>query len=174
MNNENVKIALDKFLKQTIKKAQNNLKGRGIDASGELSKSFTYDLTVSPNSFSAKIFAKRYAKFIDEGVSGVEKKRNTPYSYKRKGGSGSLKGMPPPSAFDKWSIRRAIAPRSTLGTFLPRKSVNFAIAVGVFKHGIKPTYFFKDAYENEFNKLSNEVIEAYALDTENFLNFIWQ
>jgi len=171
VNNQRTKKALDKFAKGVISRARNNLTVKGKNASKDLYKSLDYDLTVSKNSFSLKINAEDYLKFQDKGVSGVEQKFNTPYSYKRKGGANSLKGMPPPSAFDKWSIRKGIAGRSTLGTFLPRKQVNFAIAVGVFKFGIKPTYFFTNPFENAFKKLPEELIEAYALDVEDFLKF---
>ena len=77
--------------------------------------------------------------------------------------------MPPASAFDKWNIIRGRAGRSTLGTFLPRKSLNFATAIHVYKHGIKPTKFFTTPFERAFKRLPQELIEAYALDSEKFL-----
>ena len=171
MRNERTKIALDKFAKGVISRAKANLTSQGKNASKELYNSFWYDLSVGQNSFSLRINAEDYWKFQDSGVSGVEKTYNTPYKYKRKGGANSLKGMPPPSVFDQWSIRKGIAGRSTLGTFLPRKQVNFAIAVGVFKYGIKPTYFFTNPFENAFNRLPDDIVEAYALDVEDFLKF---
>jgi hypothetical protein len=174
VKNQRTETALNNFAKGVISRSRNNLTTQGKNASKELYNSFDYDLTVSKNSFSLTINSlpyNTYGKFQNYGVSGVEQKFNTPYSYKRKGGAKSLKGMPPPSAFDKWSIRKGIAGRSTLGTFLPRKQVNFAIAVGVFKFGIKPTYFFTNPFENAFNRLPEELIEAYALDVEDFLKF---
>jgi hypothetical protein len=52
---------------------------------------------------------------------------------------------------------------------LPRRSLNFATAVSVFKHGIKPTAFLSTPFEQAFNRLPQELIEAYALDASNFL-----
>jgi len=171
VNNQRTKIALENFAKGVISRAKNNLTAQGKNASKELYNSLGYDLSVGKNSFSLSINAEDYLEFQDKGVSGVEQKYNTPYSYKRKGGEGSLKGMPPPSAFDKWNITKGRAGRSTLGTFLPRKSLNFATAVGVFKFGIKPTYFFTNPFENAFNRLPDELVQAYALDVEDFLKF---
>jgi len=42
----------------------------------------------------------------------------------------------------------------------------------VFNYGIKPTKFFTDPFEKEFKELPDEVVEAYALDIENFMKFI--
>ena len=112
---------------------------------------------------------EEYGNYQDKGVSGVEKKYNTPYSYKRKGSD--LKGMPPPSKLDKWTIRRGIAPRDKEGKFLSRKSLTFLIARSIFKNGIKPTLFFTKPFEKEFKKLPDTVLTAYGLDVEEFLEY---
>jgi hypothetical protein len=47
-----------------------------------------------PNSIGIYFEMLPYGNFQDKGVSGTQRKFETPYSYKSK--------MPPPSAFDKW------------------------------------------------------------------------
>ena len=80
-----------------------------------------------------------YGKFQDRGVSGTERKYNTPYSYTTK--------MPPPKAFDKWVVRKGIAPRGKGGKFASREGIKFAIARSSYKKGIKPSMFFTKPFE---------------------------
>lgn len=91
----------------------------------------------------------------------MKKKFDTPYSYKDK--------RPPASAFDKWTIRRGLAPRDDKGRFMSRRSLNFAIANSVFNYGIKPSLFFTKAFEKHFKTLPDEIIEAFGLDVEELM-----
>ena len=50
--------------------------------------------------------------------------------------------MPPTSVFDKWVIKRGIAPRDKQGRFISRKSLKFLIARKIFKHGIQGISFY--------------------------------
>lgn len=164
VNNENTKKALEAFLKYTVSQAKANLTRRKKNSSKALYDSLTYDYTVSKNSFQASISAVDYATFQDLGVSGVKKKYNTPYSYKSK--------MPPAKAFDKWIVRKGIAPRNEQGQFQSRTGLAFAIARSVFINGIKPSRFLSDPFEKGFKNLPDEIIEAYGLDVETFLKQI--
>jgi len=173
MDNVESKKILDKFFTSVISKAKENLNSKGINASKNLSNSFNYFVKVSPNSISADLFAENYLPFIDKGVKGVKSGSSLGgFAYKSKGGKTGLKGMPPPKAFDKWNVIRGRAARDEKGRFLTRKQLNFRTAVGVFNYGIKPTKFFTNPFEDEFKKLPNELVEAYGLDIENFMNFI--
>jgi hypothetical protein len=165
--------ALEAFLKGVIKQARKNLEAKGINASGRLSSRFRQSYKVGENSIEGTITGEDYAKFIDLGVKGVKSGKSLGgFKFKSKGGKRGLKGMPPPKAFDKWNIIRGRAGRDEKGKFLTRKQLNFKTAVGVFNYGIKPTKFFSSAFEDEFNKLPKELIEAYALDVETFMEFI--
>jgi len=165
--------ALEKFLKDVIKQARKNLEAKGINASGRLSSRFRQSYNVGENSIEGTITGEDYAKFIDLGVAGVKGGKSLGgFKYKAKGGKTGLKGMPPPKAFDKWNIRRGRADRDEQGRFLTRKQLNFKTAVGVFNYGIKPTRFFSSAFEDEFKNLPQELVEAYGLDVETFMQFI--
>jgi hypothetical protein len=165
--------ALQRFLDDVIKKSKANLSSKGINASKGLSNSFSSSLKVSKNSFQATISAEDYLPFIDRGVKGVKSGSSlSGFAYKSKGGKTGLKGMPPPKAFDQWNIKRGRAGRDEKGRFLTRKQLNFRTAVGVFNYGIKPTKFFTEPFEKEFNNLPNDLIEAYGLDVEKFIKFI--
>lgn len=164
VKSENTEKALKEFLKYTVSQAKANLTRKKKNSTKALYDSIEYDYTVSPNSFSASITALDYGEYQDKGVSGKKKKYNTPYSYKDK--------MPPAKAFDKWIVRKGIAPRNEQGQFQTRKGIAFAIARGVFINGIKPSRFLSDPFEKGFKRLPDEIIEAYGLDVETFLNFV--
>jgi len=102
-----------------------------------------------------------YGQFIDKGVSGTKVRRNTPYRFRSKGGKQGLKGMPPPSAFDQWRIRKGIAPRDDKGRFLPRKAANFAIARSIFEKGIKPSLFFTTPFNKAFEDLNQTILDDF-------------
>ena len=77
-----------------------------------------------------------YGTFQDRGVSGTEKKYNTPYSYTTK--------MPPRKAFDKWIVRKGIAPRGKGGKFLSRQSLQYLIARAVYtRKELNQVYFLQ-------------------------------
>lgn len=161
---ENTEKALKEFLKYTVSQAKANLTRKKKNSTKALYDSLDYEYNVSPNSFSASITALDYGEYQDKGVSGKKKKYNTPYSYKDK--------MPPAKAFDKWIVRKGIAPRNEQGQFQTRKGIAFAIARGVFINGIKPSRFLSDPFEKGFKRLPDDIIEAYGLDVETFLNFV--
>ena len=164
------KKALEKFLKGTIADAKRNLAKQ--NTSGKLSKSLKYQLKVAKNSIDVEIRMEQYGEFQDKGVSGTKVKRNTPYSYKSKGGKNGMKGMPPPKAFDKWLVKKGIAPRNEKGEFQSRKSLAFAMARSIQQKGIKPSLFLTKAYQKNYKKLSTEITEKYGLDTEKTLDFL--
>lgn len=165
--------ALEAFLKEVVSKAKDNLKTKGISATGDLSNSLKYSFNVGANSIEAHIESEDYAIFIDKGVEGVKSGKSlSGFKYKSKGGKRGLKGMPPPKAFDKWNIRRGRAARDEKGRFLTRKQLNFKTAVGVFNYGIKPTKFITNPIEDEYKKLPDELVEAYGLDLETFMDYI--
>ena len=164
LKREEVYKALSRFGEDVVRQARSNFKHK--NASGKGSRSIRFDLDVFPNSFSQKFKMEDYMLYQDKGVSGTEKKYNTPYSYKKEKGN---KGKPSPRHFDKWVIRRGIAPRDDNGKFISRKSLKFALSNYIFKYGIKPSLFFTKAFEKEFRTLPDEIIEAYGLDIEKFM-----
>lgn len=162
LDKENTLQVLTDFSKYVVQQSRTNLTKGGKNVSKQLYDSIGYDLNVSPNSFELGFKMQDYGQFQDLGVSGKIRKFNTPFSYKDK--------MPPARAFDKWVVKKGIAPRSK-GKFLSRESIKYAIARSVFLNGIKPTYFFSKPFEDGFLRLPDDVIEAYGLDVENFLKF---
>lgn len=156
--------ALQKFRDLVVAEAKAELQKLGKNTSGKLSNSIKGEVKEMPNSIGVYFEIEPYGNFQDKGVSGTERKFDTPYSYKSK--------MPPPSAFDKWIVKKGIAPRSASGKFQSRKGMQFAIARTIFKQGIKPSLFFTKPFEAAYKTLPDTLIDKYGLDAEQLLNEI--
>jgi hypothetical protein len=154
MTKSELQIELEKFRDQVIEQAKNNLTRLGKDG-GKLYDSIEGRVKANENSFEMEFSMEDYGIFQDKGVSGKRKKYNTEFSYKDR--------MPPPRAFDKWIVRKGIAPRNK-GKFASRKSLQFMIARGVYMNGIKPSLFFTKPFEKAFKKLPDTLVEAFGLD----------
>jgi len=169
---ENLKKQLDEFRKNVILKAKANLRKK--NSSGKLSNSLDSELTVSKNSFSLSFSMTDYATFVDQGVKGADPSRvkngkqkapNSPYSFKRS------KQTIPTKVLDKWVISKGIAPRKENGQFVTRKSLKYLIARSIHAQGLKPSLFFTKPFQSEFKGLSNDLINAFGLDIDEFLKY---
>jgi len=171
LNQKETEKYLNNFAKYVIQQSRSNLTRQNKNVDKKLYNSLDKEIEVGANSFRLSFLMEDYGEFQDKGVSGIEQKYNTPFSYKSKGGKRGLKGMPPPKAFDKWNIKRGLAPRDEKGKFLSRKQINFLVALKIFKKGIKPSLFFTKPFQSAFNKMPDELVEAYGLDVEEFLKY---
>jgi hypothetical protein len=153
---------LERFRDYVVSQSRRNLSRLKKNSSRKLYESIKGDVKAMPNSISIQFTMEDYGVFQDAGVSGTKKKYNTPYSYKSK--------MPPPKAFDKWLVRKGIAPRKSGGQFTSRKSLAFLIARSVFRNGIKPSLFFTKPFEAAYKKLPEELVEKYGVDALKLFN----
>ena len=154
--------ALNKFAKYVIQQSRTNLTKGKKNASKELYNSLDSNIVVSKNSFQLEFLMEQYGIFQDKGVSGTEKKYNTPFKYTNK--------KPPAAAFSQWVIRKGLkGTRDKKGRFVSRKGLQFAIANSVYKKGIKPSMFFTKPFEKAFKNLPKDIVQAYALDVEKLL-----
>lgn len=149
---------LNKFAKYVIQQSRSNLTKGKKNASKELYNSLGYEVSESAKGTSMAFKMADYGTYQDRGVSGTEKKYNTPYSYTTK--------MPPRKAFDKWIVRKGIAPRGKGGKFLSRQSLQYLIARAVYKKGIKPSLFFTKPFEAAFKRLPDDLVKAYSIGLE--------
>jgi hypothetical protein len=156
--------ALEKFRDLVVAEAKANLQRMGKNSSGNLSNSIKGEVKEMPNSIGIYFEMEPYGNFQDKGVSGTERKFDTPYSYTTK--------MPPPSKLDKWIVKKGIAPRNVTGQFQSRKGIQFAIARSIFKYGIRPSLFFTKPFEAAYKTLPDTLIDKYGLDAEQLLNEI--
>lgn len=162
MQKAEIQKALERFRDHVVSVSKRNLTNSKKNSSKKLYNSIKGNVKAMPNSFSMEFTMEDYGVFQDAGVSGTKKKYNTPYSYKSK--------MPPVKAFDKWIVRKGLAPRKSGGQFTSRKSLAFLIARSVFRNGIKPSLFFTKPFEAAYKNLPQELVEAYGLDAIELFN----
>jgi len=159
LDSKEVQEAIDKFRKYVIQQSRSNLTKQRKNVNKSLYNSINGVSKVNKNSISLYFEMLDYGIFQDKGVSGKVKKYNTDFSYKSK--------MPPSKVFDKWIVRKGIAPRNEKGQFMSRKSLSYLIARKIFREGIKPSLFFTKPFEKAFDRLPDEIIEAYGIDIVN-------
>jgi hypothetical protein len=161
MQQSELQLELNKFRDYVISQAKANLTRGGKNVSKRLYNSIKGNVKANPNSFEMDFSMDEYGIYQDKGVSGIKKKYNTDYKYTNK--------MPPAKAFDKWVVRKGLAPREK-GKFKSRKSLSFAIARSVYYNGIKPSLFFTKPFEKAIKRLPNDLVEAFGIDAIKLFN----
>ena len=160
--------ALETFRDLVVTEAKANLQRLGKDTSGKLSNSIKGNVKEMPNSIGVYFEMEPYGNFQDKGVSGTERKYpGTDYSYKP-----GIQNRPSPRHFDKWVVKKGLAPRGTGGKFAKRSGIKFALAYHIQKYGIKPSLFFTKPFEEAYKTLPDTLIDKYGLDAERELNSI--
>jgi hypothetical protein len=162
MDKTELQKVLDRFRDAVVSQSKRNLTRLQKNSSKKLYNSIKGKVKAYPNSFHMQFTMEDYGFYQDKGVSGKNKKYNTPYSYKSK--------MPPSKAFDKWIVRKGLAPRGADGKFLNRKSLSFLIARSVYRNGIKPTMFFTKPFEAAYKNLPDDMVERFGLEVEELFN----
>lgn len=151
MNTDNTKLALQKFGKYLVIESRKNLTRKKKNVKGKLYESLDYDVKAMPNSFEFDFLMEDYGEWVDKG---------------RKAGKN-----PPFSAIREWVQDRKIQFRDNRGKFETYDSTAWAITKSIGKKGIEPSNFYSRPFKLGFDKLPNELAEAYALDAVEFLEF---
>jgi len=153
---------LNNFAKYVIQQSRSNLTRLGKNVDKKLYDSLGSEVEVGPNSFRLAFTMEDYGVFQDKGVSGTQKKYNTPFSYKSK--------MPPAKPITDWVTRKGFQFRKPDGKFMSYKQTSYLVRSAIFKNGIKPSLFFTKPFEAAFKNLPGELIEKFGLDVENLMN----
>jgi hypothetical protein len=164
LDNKKTKEYLNAFAKYVIQQSRSNLTKQGKNVDKKLYNSLDKEIEVGANSFRMAFLMEDYGTFQDKGVSGTQKKYDTPFSYKSK--------RPPLKPIQDWVTKRRFQFRNKEnGKFMSYKSTAFLITKGIFKNGIKPSLFFTKPFEKAFERLPDELVEVYGLDVEQFLQY---
>ena len=166
---------LGKIGKEVRRRARISLKARGKVVTGKLYNSIRYEQGVSRNEKSLNLRfsfpGADYWQYVDEGVKGAVSSAKAPRSPFRFGsGSGPSGGLRP--AIDKWVVKKGIAPRGAGGRFASRKSMVYAISRSIYQTGIRPSYFFTNAYDNTLKKHNAKLEAAVAKDIGNAITLL--
>lgn len=151
MKGENTKKALDKFGKYLVKESRKNLTRKKKNVTNSLYESLDFDVKAMPNSFEFDFLMNEYGEWVDKG---------------RKAGKN-----PPFSAIRKWVEDRRIQFRSNKGKFQTYDQTAWAIVKSIGKKGIPASNFYSRPFNLGYAKLPNEIVEAYALDMQEFMDF---
>jgi hypothetical protein len=161
---------LQKFGKYVIQQSRTILTRTDSNASKRLYNSLRFGSKVSKNSFEFSFEMEDYGKFQDLGVQGADssaKAPNSPYRF----GSGTGKAGGLREGINSWlrNYRRFQFRDIATGRLLSYEQTAFLISRSIYKKGIKPKRFFMTPFERAYQRLPNEVIEAYGLDLEGLL-----
>jgi hypothetical protein len=148
---DNTKKALENFGKYLVKESRKNLTRKKKNVTNSLYDSLDYQVKAMPNSFEFDFLMEEYGEWVDKG---------------RKAGKN-----PPFSPLRKWVQDRRIQFRDNRGRFQTYDQTAWAVVKSIGKKGIEPSNFYTRPFNLGFQKLPNEVAEAYALDVEEFLEF---
>ena len=147
---------LNRFGKYVVQQSRSNLTKQKKNVNKTLYNSIGYNLKINAEGFNLSFEMEDYGEYQDKGVSGIKRKFNTPFKYTNK--------MPPAKAFDKWGIKKGIAPRAKGGQFEKRKGLDFALARSIYYKGIKPSMFFTKPFEQAFKRLPSELLDSLIKD----------
>ena len=148
---DNTKKALENFGKYLVKESRKNLTRKKKNVTNSLYDSLDYQVKAMPNSFEFDFLMEEYGEWVDKG---------------RKAGKN-----PPFSPLRKWVQDRRIQFRDNSGRFQTYDQTAWAVVKSIGKKGIEPSNFYSRPFNLGFQKLPNEVAEAYALDAVEFIEF---
>lgn len=161
---------LGKIGKEVRRRARISLKARGKVVTGNLYNSIRYEQGVARNEKSLNLRfsfpGADYWQFVDEGVKGAISSAKAPRSPFRFGSGTGPSGRLRPS-IDKWVVKKGIAPRGAGGQFASRKSMVYAISRSIYQTGIRPSYFFTNAYDRTLKKHNAKLEKAVGDDIAN-------
>jgi len=165
MELKRTQAVLEAFKDFVIQQARTRLTKGNKNVSKSLYDSLKGNVKVTPNAIELSFEMDEYGMYQDKGVSGKQKKYDTPYSFKSK--------MPPIKPLAQWAKKRNIRLRDEQGKFAKGNynTIGFLIARSIYRKGIKPSLFFTKPFEQGFKKLPDTLIEQFGLDVEDFLAY---
>ena len=148
---DNTKKALEKFGKYLVKESRKNLTRKKKNVTSSLYDSLDYQVKAMPNSFEFDFLMEEYGEWVDKG---------------RRAGKN-----PPFSPLRKWVEDRRIQFRDNSGRFQTYDQTAWRVVKSIGRKGIEPSNFYTRPFNLGFQKLPNEVAQAYALDAVEFIEF---
>lgn len=173
----NVQEALNKFGKGVVKQSRSSLTRQRKNVDKTLWNSLAFNLDVGKNSFRIEFKMEDYGPFQDEGVkganpslvkNGVQKAPSSRFAFKNK--------RPPTKPLQDWIKKKGIRFRDAKGRFKKggSKTLAYLISRSIYAQGIKPSRFFTRSFETQFDKLPEQLVEAFNLDLDDFIKFTRQ
>ena len=163
---------LTKFTKYVVSQSRANLTRKNKNVKGKLYDSIKGESTTSKNSIGIYFEMEDYGAYQDSGVKG-KSSGNSLSTFKQGGfrfGTGTGKKGGLTEGINQWvKDRRFQFKDSESGRFLSYEQTAFIITRSIYQKGIEATRFFSKPFEVGFERLPEELVEAYALDVEKLL-----
>ena len=168
LDREYVQKELDKFKRYVVQQSRSNLTKGGKNVNKKLYNSIDGEAISSKNSLRLAFEMEDYGTFQDLGVKGKTSSAKAPNSpYKFGSGTGKKGGLT--EGINKWVRARRFQFRDRKGKFLSFESTAFLVTRSIYNKGIKPSFFFTKPFEKAFERLPDDIIEAYGLDVESLI-----
>jgi hypothetical protein len=160
---------LTKFSKYVVSQSRANLTRKDKNVKGNLYKSIKGETFSGKSSIGLYFEMEDYGEFQDKGVKGVSSSAKAPNSpYRFGSGTGRKGGLT--EGINQWvKDRRFQFKDNETGRFMSYEQTAFIITRSIYQKGIEASRFFSKPFEVGFERLPNELIEAYALDVEKLL-----
>jgi hypothetical protein len=163
---------LTKFSKYVVSQSRANLTRKDKNVKGNLYKSIKGETFTGKNSIGLYFEMEEYGAYQDSGVKG-KSSGNSLSTFKQGGfrfGSGTGKEGGLTEGINQWvKDRRFQFKDRETGRFLSYEQTAFIITRSIYQKGIEATRFFSKPFEVGFERLPEELVEAYALDVEKLL-----
>ena len=165
--------ALQTFGDKVVMDAKANLQASGKVDTGSLVNSIqSTGVIYYKRSMELGIKLNYYGAFIEKGVRGAGGVRKTTSTFQRTNNKGKIwkqNGKDSPYSFKegvKPSVKHFIE-------WSNKKGLNpFAVRESVYRQGIEPTPFLKEAVDKNIGLMPSEIQDAFALDVKSTLDFI--
>lgn len=164
-----VNDVLSKFSKYVTTQAKANLTRKDKNVKGKLYNSIKGEVFTGKNSIGVYFEVEDYGTFQDLGVRGKTSSQKAPNSPYRFGTGSGRKGGLTDGINDWVRARRFQFKDKNTGRFMSYEQTAFLITRSVYNKGIEASRFFSKPFEVGFEKLPNDIVEAYGLDVEQFL-----
>jgi len=160
---------LDKFGKYVKQQSKANLTKKRKRDTSDLYDGINYNITERPNGATLQFTfgnADDYWEFVDKGVKGKFKSNKAPLSPFKFGTCTGKKGGLT-SGINGWVARKRLQFKDRRsGKFLSYKQTSFLIIRSIYNTGLETTNFFTKPFEQAFQRLPDDIYEAYGLEVE--------
>lgn len=149
---------LAKFGQKLIGDLRDSIDNKGLNATGALNQSMSFELEVNGNTFEFSFSMADYYKYLDKGVNGSQTAYATPYSFRNSGKDWQKK---------KESLMTWIGAKAVFGglQFEEREGLAFGIMRKQQKFGMKPTQFYSSVVgDGRMEQLQEDLQNAAAED----------
>lgn len=159
---------LIKYGKLFRKGFSDELNAADVSASGYLDSNIRFEFTRFGTRYETVFFMPDYAKFVDQGVQGinqgVSKNKTSPYKFRISNPSPAMV-----KSLEKWLKEKNVTaiitvPKGIVAKKVEAKSLAYALGKSIKQRGINATYFKKKTVEKLKDQFRADVIKAVGED----------